>query len=298
MELATNRLFKQIKTTSQIEVKGELLKQLQSILLEMLKDFASICEKYHLYYSLCGGTALGAVRHQGFIPWDDDVDVFMYRMDLKEFYEAFDKELSSKYDLHSMERTPELGVPIIRMLKKGTVYVVDDTLDCPERGIFIDICVLENAPDNFLLRKIHGLGSMYFGLCVSCSRFYRKRDIYRKQFASANKEIRHIIEKKIMIGRLLSWRSLKKWTLKYSWWNSLCKNSASRFVVCPTGTKHYFGEIFPRDIYMKTKLMQFEDAKFCVIDNYDWALTRLYGDYMRIPSEDERERHFVMEIQI
>ena len=298
MVLSTNRLFKKVDTANQIEIKGDLLHKLQGTLLEMLKDFASVCEKYNLYYSLCGGTALGAVRHQGFIPWDDDIDVFMHRKDLKKLYEVFDKELGNKYHLHSMELTPELGIPIIRMLKKGTVYVVDDTLDCPERGVFIDICLLENAPNNVIIRMIHGLGSMYFGLCVSCSRFYRKKEIYRKQFETADVKIKKTIEKKIMIGRLLSWRSLDKWTRKYDCWNSLCKNNQSHDVVCPTGTKHYFGEIFPRNIYMKTKPMKFEDAEFQVIEQYDWALSRLYGDYMRIPPEDKRESHFVLDIQL
>ena len=299
MGLATNRLFKKIDTSNQIEVKGELLKKLQETLLDMLKDFASLCEKYGFYYSLCGGTALGAVRHHGFIPWDDDIDVFMHRKDLEKFYDVFDKELGDKYNLHSMERTPELGIPIIRMLKKGTVYVVDDTLDCPERGVFIDICLLENAPDNKVLRTIHGLGSMYYGLCVSCSRFYRKRQIYRKQFENADENIKKTIEKKILIGKLLSWRSLSKWTLKYDKWNSKYRNNNnSLYVVCPAGTKHYFGEIFPRSIYMKTKPLQFEDARFQVIENYDWALKRLYGDYMQIPPENKRESHFVLDMRL
>lgn len=298
MGLSTNRLFKKVNLSDRIEVNGELLKKLQSTLLGMLKDFAAVCEEYHFYYSLCGGTALGAVRHKGFIPWDDDIDVFMHRKDLKRFYEVFEEKLGEKYVLHSMELTPQLGIPIIRMMKKGTVYVVDDTLDCEERGVFIDICLLENAPDNKVIRTLHGIGSLYYGLCVSCSRFYNKRQIYREQFRLADENVRKTIEKKITIGKLLSWRSLTNWTKKYDKWNSLCKNNCSKYVVCPAGTKHYFGEIFPRDIYMKTTGMQFEDSVFQVIEDYDWALGRLYGDYMKIPPEDKRETHFVLDIQL
>ena len=298
MPIATSQAFKKVKTDNQIEVTGELLEKLQKALLEMLKDFAKVCEDNGFYYSLCGGSALGAVRHKGFIPWDDDIDVFMYRRDISKFIKVYKKELSKEYDLHSMELTPELGIPMMRLHKKNTVYVVDDTLDCPERGIYIDICVLEDAPDNKFVRLIHGLGSLYYGLCVSCSRFYRKRDIYRKQFESADKEVRKVIEKKIRIGKLLSWRSLTSWTKRYVRWNARFRNEKSKDVVCPTGTKHYFGEIFPKKIYLKTKMMEFEDSRFRVISNYDWALKRLYGDYMQIPPKDKRDTHFVMDIKL
>lgn len=298
MILSTNQLFKKVHTANRIEVTGDLLKQLQATLLLILKDFAEVCEKYGFYYSLCGGTALGAVRHSGFIPWDDDVDVFMHRNDLESFYKVFDKELGDKYYLHSCELTPELGIPMIRMIKKNTKYVLHDTLDCSDNGVFIDICLLENAPDNGLLRKIHGLGSMYFGFCVSCSRFYRKREIYREQFKDADDDIKKAIEWKIRIGWLFSWRSLKCWTLRYSKWNSKCHNNNSKDVVCPTGMKHYFGEIFPREIYMKTVPIKFEDVEFQIIENYDWALKRLYGDYMKIPPIEKRETHYVLDIKL
>ncbi|MDD7369382.1 MAG: LicD family protein [Berryella intestinalis] len=291
-------MFKKTKTDNQIEITGDLLIRLQKILLEMLKDFAHVCEKHDFYYSLCGGTALGAVRHGGFIPWDDDVDLFMHRKDVAKFIEVFESELGEKYHLHSLETTPELGIPIMRMMKKGTVLVIDDTLDCPERGVFIDICILENAPDNKLIRFFHGIGSLYFGLSVSCARFYFKRDLYRKNFESAPEDVKRTIEKKIRIGRLLSWRSLSNWSAKYSKWNALCKNNESRDVVCPISSKHYFGEIFPRSIYMTTTKVAFEDAEFEIISNYDWALTRLYGDYMQIPPEDQRETHLVTEIRL
>ena len=68
MPIATSQAFKKVKTDNQIEVTGELLEKLQKALLEMLKDFAKVCEDNGFYYSLCGGSALGAVRHKGFIP--------------------------------------------------------------------------------------------------------------------------------------------------------------------------------------------------------------------------------------
>lgn len=297
MPLVTSGLLNKT-SSSKTELSGELLKQLQNDLLEMLIDFSTVCEAHGFYYSLCGGTALGAVRHGGFIPWDDDVDVFMYRKDIDSFIDAFQEELSEKYWLHSIETTPELGVPIMRLMKKGTVFVVGDTLDCPERGIFIDICILENAPDNAILRLIHGTGSLFFGLCVSCSRFYNKREFYREKYADASKNLRRTIEAKIFIGRLLSWKTLSWWTSAYGRWNALCKSDTTKDVVCPISTKRYFKEIFPREKYLTTICIQFEGVELQIIKEYDWALNKLYGDYMQIPPPEKREIHYVEEIKL
>ncbi len=78
----------------------------------------------------------------------------------------------------------------------------------------------------------------------------------------------------------------------------MCKNEDSEYVVCPTGIKHYFKEIFPRKIYCTTEKLQFEDTYLSVIKDYDWALKRLYGDYMSLPPEEKREHHFVLEIRL
>ena len=77
----------------------------------------------------------------------------------------------------------------------------------------------------------------------------------------------------------------------------MCKNENSKDVVCPTGIKHYFKEIFPRDIYCTTQKIKFEDTELKVIKNYDWALKRLYGDYMKLPPEEKREKHFALELK-
>ena len=133
----------------------ETLKDLQRTLLEILQDFADICKKYGFYYSICGGTALGAVRHGGFIPWDDDIDVFMLRKDYEKFLEIFKTEISEKYYLKSMETTPEIGMPITQLMKRGTIFRTTNSLPEDDSGVYIDICILDNAPDNIILRTIH-----------------------------------------------------------------------------------------------------------------------------------------------
>lgn len=294
--LSASSLLKNTQVDTRIELTDDLMVRLHQVLLEIVKDFARICENHNFYYSLSGGSALGAVRHHGFIPWDDDVDVFMLRKDFNEFVKIFHAELGDKYILHSMETTPELGFPVAQMMKRGTVFKVNGTLGCEECGIYIDIFILENAPDNLIIRCIHGIVSLYYGLCLSCARFYNKRDYYLEMYKNADSDVMKVILRKIRIGRLLSWRSLAKWAQKYTKWNALCRNENSKYVVCPTGVKHYFKEIFPREKYCVTQKMRFEDTELSVIKEFDWALSRLYGNYMELPPEEKRETHFVLEI--
>ena len=96
---------------------------------------------------------------------------------------------------------------------------------------------------------------------------------------------------------MLRFHSLKTWAKRFQWWNSLCKNNESKYVVCPVGIKHYFKEIFPRDIYCTTENIKFDDCEFKIIKEYDWALTRLYGDYMKVPPKEKQETHCVLELE-
>lgn len=297
MGLSTYHLLKNSKSKNRIEITEEQLKCIQRILLQILKDFSKVCEEYGFYYSLCGGSALGAVRHKGFIPWDDDIDVFMKRSEYNKFIKIFEIEMGDKYRLHSLETTPELGMPVSQVIAKGTVLRSYNNPDCKESGICIDIFVLENAPNSKILRSIHGFGSLVFGFILSCSRMYRNKELLLQIFEDSGEEVLGAIRKKAIIGSLFRFHKLSTWSRRFTRWNSMCKNETSTYVVCPTGIKHYFKEIFPREIYCTTTRLQFEDTELCVIKDYDWALRRLYGDYMKIPPKEKRENHFALELK-
>ena len=140
------------------EYDEKTLKKLQKIELEILQDFDDLCTENGLSYFGGGGTAIGAVRHKGMIPWDDDIDVGLVRKDYVKFLKiAKQKKWAEKYSVINAETMENYPLMSTRWCKKGTKFKEDalKTLD-GDLGIFLDIYCFDNIPDNELLMKIHG----------------------------------------------------------------------------------------------------------------------------------------------
>lgn len=300
MRLSTSDLMKNQKHRNGIVVEADKLEQIKSILLYVLVDFDNICSKYDLHYSLCGGSMLGAIRHHGFIPWDDDVDVFMTRDSYDKFVDIYKKELIGKYTLHSPETNPQDGMPLAQLSLNGTIYRTHLAPNRDNPGIFMDIFILENTPDNYWLRMLHCFFSMATGLLLSCARMYKDREITRQFFSSADDYTKDVIDKKIMIGSFVTkFISVKNICYLNNWVNRFCKNDKSSHVACPTGRKHYWGEVYEREIITNVVKRSFEGEMFFTIKDADSYLKRLYGiDYMTPPPMEKREVHCVMELDL
>ena len=104
------------------EYDDETLSQLHEVQIEILDEFVKICEKHQLSYSLVGGTLLGAIRHKGFIPWDDDIDVGLLREDYDKFIKIAKEELSDKYYLDCFEYNKDYYLPFAKIKKNNTIF--------------------------------------------------------------------------------------------------------------------------------------------------------------------------------
>lgn len=298
MRLSTVEYFKTLNsdTTGDLaHLEGDDLIRFQKILMDMTEDIAEVCRKYNVTYMLLGGSLLGAIRHNGFIPWDDDMDLGILSSDYDRFIEAFRKEYGDKYWVHT-DDTPEYGMTIGRIRLKGSVLRGREDKFLDECGFFIDLFRIENVPDNKLIRKLHGTLCMGMGLFLSCRVFYRNRELMR-ELAKGNKEAEKIFNRKIRIGSLLRFFSVTKWAQLTQKCHEMCKNNNSRCVAIPSGRKHYFGEIYDREGLCNTELHEFDGHKFMIPVNYEGYLKQLYGDYHRIPSVEERESHIFLEIR-
>lgn len=299
MKLETSTLFK--KKFAHRENVRQLteseLKRVQEILFEILCAVDDVCKKADIPYCLCGGSALGAVRHHDFIPWDDDLDIYILRCDMEKFVEAFDKSYGTTYAVSSPGYQQLYNSPTSRICKRGTIFRSYSSLGEENPGIGCDICILENTYNSRLMRLIHGLGAVSCGFLVSCRRFCRDKEILLS-YAQGDRELEKSIVAKANIGRLVSVWSYSQ-IVKFQYiWNSQCKRKNSKYVVCINGRKHFFGEIYDRQDMLRPEMYEFHGKLFAVMGKTDSYLHHLYGDYMTIPKEEERENLAVFEFRI
>lgn len=258
------------------------LKVIQKVLLMVLSDIDRLCRENNINYILIGGTAIGCVRHKGFIPWDDDVDIAMTRADYEKFRLIVAKEYPDKYTMTDAIRENNYGKNIPKLRLNGTTYKTLLKIDPEDREITTDIFIIENVENFAPFKYLHGALCLAMGYLLSCRRMAR----YKTFFSSISNEKGFAV--KAAIGKVLSFASLDKW----AHWNesvySLCKNNKSKNVSVPTDRKHFLGEIFPREIMCEAIDAEYEGHVFRIPKAYDHYLTVRYGDYMKIPPKEKQ----------
>lgn len=271
--------------------------ELRNVLKMMLSDITDLCNRNGITFFMGGGSCLGAVRHHGFIPWDDDIDLNMPREETLKFVAALEKEYPDKYVVHTPWSTTDYGLGLLHVRLKGTSVRGHSDYQT-DAGVFVDIFVMERVPDNPIMRCMHGVVSLALGFAVSCVRFYRHADVYR-YIASDDKDAGRIFERKISVGKLLSFCSLDTWTRAWDRWNSLYADKDTRCVAFPVGRRHYFGEIHPKEVFYPISEGSFEGIKVPIPHKVDTYLSKLYGpNYMTPPPESSHESHVVLDFDL
>ena len=142
-----------------IEIDNQTLRKIQMVQLELLQEVDRICKKCDIHYNIIAGTLLGAIRHGGYIPWDDDADVALLRDEYEKFRDACETELdTTRFYFQDHRNTPGYRWGYGKLRRKDTLFLREFQEHMPyEQGIFIDLMPFDNVPDYALAKKIHFL---------------------------------------------------------------------------------------------------------------------------------------------
>ena len=274
----------------------ELLRKVQMTQLEIGLEVKRVCELLHINYFLDAGTLLGAVRHQGFIPWDDDMDIAMLREDFDRFLAEAPAVLGEKFYLQTMYNDPNYGCAFAKVRKKNTklVEAVAENSGAQD-GIFIDLFPYDVLPDGEAERKDQGR---------------RHRRLRRMLFAKCGYRIGNTFEGSLPV-KLLKRFSYALLTVAMKFYDrdrlvrtydEVCREyngTESEYLYAQSGCRVYGGWAVPKACFINWTMLPFEGTLFQCPGDSDLYLRTIYHDYMKLPPESEREnRHQILEVQL
>ena len=250
------------------------LDEMKKIELEMVEDIANFCEENNIDYFLCGGSLLGAIRHKGFIPWDDDIDLGMTRDNYEKFIKTFSSE---KYNLFYSTGDAPYYLPFIKVCDKRTV-LKGITDFGSEMGVWVDIFPMDQVPED--MKK-----TQKFVRRMTWKRFFviamTADDIHNRKFTS--RVFIHLVRIYMKLFRVKKAKVMEKYDRCAKKYSSI-ETSKMGCVVWGYG----MGEICDRSVFENTTFAPFEHLSVRILENYHPYLEGIYGDYMKLPPEEKR----------
>lgn len=253
---------------------------LQNIMLEILKFFIAVCEKNDLHYWLAGGTCLGALRHGGFIPWDDDLDVYMPRDDYERLWKlAQSSDTNDRYVFCRTSEKQNYHHRVIQLVDTRTTFIHSRCKEEDiEHGVYIDIIPIDACPDSKLQRFSQIFNAIVFSVYnIQCKPEYNGGKL-KTLMSMATTVLLSIIRSQTVRYRM--WSRAEQRMTKYNL--DKCAN-----VKCITSTFHELMTAFPKEWFGERRV-PFEDIMAVVPTNAEDYCKAMYGDYMKLPPAEKR----------
>lgn len=248
--------------------------------IKILDHIDDICKENDIKYSIFFGTLLGAIRHKGFIPWDDDIDIVMSRKEYEKFINTYNK--NEEYELLSYRNRSELAFPFTKICDKKTILKwTQEFHEKQEYGLFVDIFPYDNLPDNRVVKKIMII-KIRFLLAM----------LYYRTYKVKNKSMKEKIE--IIFAGM---HSTKFYNQKIDSFSQKYNSKKTQKVYFPVVAQNYNKEFLR--VYLETfTRIEFEGSHYMAPLHYDECLTILYKKYMELPPIDKRKASHEFEVYV
>ncbi|MDR0301417.1 MAG: LicD family protein [Treponema sp.] len=270
-----------------MEITPEILRKMQLLELKILVEVKRVCDKHNIAFILIGGSLIGAIRHKGFIPWDDDIDVGMTRDNYDKFCKIAPSELSNEFFLQTPSTDPQyFDYCLARVQLNGTkVFTRYEPANMKHEGFRIDILPYDNIPNSFLRGYLyHGIFNIFIRVCVLRNGYH----LYPQNFI-----MRLIIYLGFVLCLPISTKKLK--SILENYYKKYEKLNSSH-VVLLRGRWGFKKERHLRSTISKIIYIPFEDTLMPVPEDYHLFLSEQYGDYLTPPPVNSRGLHHTLNI--
>ncbi len=257
----------------------ENIAKLKNTEIDLLKEFISVCNQLNLKYYIIAGTLIGAIRHGGFIPWDDDIDVAMPREDYEKFIAQGQELLPPHLFIQTNETDPEYAFNYAKIRNSNTTFIEESNRNLHiNSGVFLDIFVLDHFPKGTIRRKYIMFKDKVYLTAIG-------RIFYRKSISRGLK-LRQKITKLLFASPYDALNKREKFIRSF-------KESGLLHNFC---SNYQEKEIVPAQWYGEGVLVDFEGIKVNAPTQYDLLLKHIYGDYMKLPPEEKRVSHHTTDV--
>ena len=271
-------------------VEMKKLRETQLLELKLLKKIKEICESENICYYLVGGTALGAVRHRGFIPWDDDIDVAMPRKDYEKFIRVAPKYLDKGQRVLHYSLVRSYFDCSMKLVDTNTSYIMKTNNGIKKQHIWVDIFPIDGSAESSMGNKIHYLRVYFLRMLIAV---YNLNTIQFNPSRAKWKRIIIAVAKRIPVKRLINPRRINKRIDRLLTKYPTCKSKRIGNFLGAYQEK----ELVPNDYFGNGVVWTFEDDQFKIPSKYNLYLTHIYGDYMKLPPKEKQiPRHSVIDI--